>query len=125
IAENSPEGYVVGNLSVIDPDNINGDKQFYSCEVVNSVPFKVSQMQLLVAEAILNFEKQSSYSVKINCSQTDNSTFYIYKSFPVDVTDVNEAPYNLIIINGTSVKENQPEQTLVGTLFALDQDHKD
>jgi hypothetical protein len=41
------------------------------------------------------------------------------------VTDVNEAPYNLTILDGTSVKENQPEQTLVGTLFALDEDYKD
>ena len=32
---------MVGNLSVSDPDNINGDKQFYTCDVVNDAPFKV------------------------------------------------------------------------------------
>ena len=125
IAENSPKDSFVGNLSVKDPDNVNGDKQFYTCEVLNDVPFKVLQMQLLVAKAVLDFENRRDYSVKVNCTQTGNSAFYIYRSFPVEVTDVNEAPYDLLISNGTSVKENEPVNTPVGTLRASDQDSKD
>ena len=41
------------------------------------------------------------------------------------MTDVNEAPYNLEILNGTSVKENKPQGAFVGTLFASDQDLSD
>ena len=41
ISENSAQGVVIGNLYVLDPDNVNGDRQQYDCEVVNDVPFKV------------------------------------------------------------------------------------
>ena len=63
--------------------------------------------------------------VQINCSQTGNSSFYIYRTFPVDIVDVNEAPYDLEIVNGTHVQENEPAHTPVGTLFASDPDTKD
>ncbi|XP_028399274.1 protocadherin Fat 4-like [Dendronephthya gigantea] len=125
IEENSAVDSLVGNLNVSDPDNVNEEKHFYTCHVVNNVPFKVSQIQLVVSKADLDFETQSEFSVKVNCTQTSNSTFYIYRSFRVLLTDVNEAPYNLTILNGESVQENQPNLTLVGTLVALDQDAKD
>ena len=41
IAENSAVDSVVGNLTVTDPDNAKEERQFYTCEVVNNVPFKV------------------------------------------------------------------------------------
>lgn len=44
VPENSEKGFVIGNLSVSDPDNRHEEKQFYKCEVVNDVPFKVCVM---------------------------------------------------------------------------------
>lgn len=55
IRENCPAGYLVGNLRVSDPDNINGDKQFYTCEVVNDVPFKVWRILFLVFRRLISW----------------------------------------------------------------------
>ena len=60
--------------------------------------------------------------LQINCSQKGNASFRISKNFGINVTDVNEAPFNLNITN-TMVKENQPNGALVGTLTADDPDN--
>lgn len=48
VPENSEEGFVIGNLSVSDPDNLHEEKQFYNCKVVNEVPFKVCFILFIV-----------------------------------------------------------------------------
>ncbi|XP_028399271.1 protocadherin Fat 4-like [Dendronephthya gigantea] len=126
IAENSAVDSLVGNLNVSDPDNVNEEKHFYTCHVVNNVPFKVSKMRLVVSKADLDFETKSDYSVKINCTENGNSTFSIYQLFQVFITDVNEAPYNLKMVNGTfEIPENEPVETFVGILVAQDHDQND
>ena len=50
-----------------------------------------------------------------------NPSFSISKSFSVQLTDVNEAPFNLVL-NGSSVMENLPPNTRIGSLSALDPD---
>lgn len=65
ISENSDEGSLVGILNVTDPDNINEEKQFYSCQVLNDVPFNVTQMHLIVARDVLDYENIADYTVKV------------------------------------------------------------
>ena len=61
--------------------------------------------------AALDFETQSSYSVRVR--GTDQDGLSIEQVFAITVTNVNEAPTALALSN-TSVAENSPAGTVVG-----------
>lgn len=120
IQENEPAGTTVGTLTATDPDV--GDTVTYTLVTgvgdADNAAFAIDGTTLTSAESF-DFEAKSSYSVRVRA--TDAGGAFFEKSFTITVVDVNEAPSG-ITLSGTSVAENQPAGTVVGTLSATDPD---
>ncbi|MFO0798581.1 MAG: choice-of-anchor Q domain-containing protein [Gemmataceae bacterium] len=77
---------------------------------------------VLQTAAILNFESQPSYSVRVRA--TDPDGLWTEGVFTIMVADINEPPADITLSNGTVV-EYQPAGTLVGALRTADPDAGD
>jgi VCBS repeat-containing protein len=123
IAENEPAGTAVGSFTTTDPDA--GDTHTYTLVAgggdTDNAMFAISG-NTLVTTGPLNFEQQSSYTVRVR--STDSGGLFTEQTFVITVTDVNEAPTG-ILIDSSTVDENQPAGTAVGTLTTLDPDAGD
>lgn len=119
IAENSPNGTVVGTLlTVDDPDG--GD--VFTFEVTDDAGgrFTVDNNQITVADSTqLDFESGSSYSMSVTVKDADG--FSLKKELFISISDANEAPTDLGL-NNSSVAEEQPAGDTVGSLFGVDPD---
>ncbi|HKB05004.1 MAG TPA: cadherin domain-containing protein, partial [Gemmataceae bacterium] len=120
VAENQPAGTVVGTLSATDPNA--GDTHTFTLVSgtgsTDNTSFTIVGNQLRT-NAVLNFEAQPSYSVRVRATDQGNLSFE--KAFTISATDVNEAPTDIQMTGGT-VDENQPVDTAVATLAAIDPD---
>ena len=121
IDENQPVNSVVGTLSTVDPDLPN-DTATYSL-VAGTGPndntsFRIVGNQLQIT-TVPNFEVKPSYSVTIR--STDKDGLFVDATFIVRVNDVNETPV-AINLSSTSINENLPANSLVGTLSTSDPD---
>ena len=123
VGENQPVGTAVGTLSTTDPDSGNT----FAYALVSGTgstdngSFSISGATLQTA-AVFNYEAQSSYNVRIRT--TDQGGLYFEKAFVITVTNVNEAPTGIALSN-SSVSENQPIGTSVGTFTTSDPDAGD
>jgi len=127
VQENSPNGTLVGRISVTDPDNKGpkGSWQNHSCVVLNpaSTPFKVNgSSNVLVVDGDLNYEKTKSYNVNLRCRDDGKPALSVDKTVRVNVIDVNEKPYD-ITLSDTEVAENAGIVT-VGVLDTADPDNE-
>ncbi|WP_342442187.1 InlB B-repeat-containing protein [Lysinibacillus sp. FSL K6-0075] len=122
VEENQPTGTTVGMLSTTDPDA--GETFTYSLvngpEDNDNNSFSIDGTQLKTA-GVFDYEAKSSFSVRIRVTDKGGQGLSFDKSFTINVTDVNEAPTD-ISLNPTTVAENQPSGTKVGTLSATDPD---
>lgn len=120
VDENQAPGTTVGNLSTTDPDS--GDTHSYSL-VPGTGDDDNAQFQIigstLKTDATFDFETKNSYSIRVQSTDGDGETFT--KVFTISVTNVNEAPTD-ITLSSSSVDENQPSGTDVGTLSTTDPD---
>jgi len=121
VAENQPVGTVVGTFASIDPDF--GDITFTYTLVAgtgdtDNASFTIVGNALQTA-AIFNYEVKNSYSIRVQTSDIFGGTFQ--KIFTITVTNVNEPPTN-ITLSASSVAENQPVGTVVGTFTTTDPD---
>ena len=120
VAENQPSGTTVGSFSSTDPDA--GDTFTYTLAAgpgdTDNGSFAIVGAELRTG-AIFDVEAKSSYSV--NVRTTDSAGNVFEKSFTITVTNVNEAPTDIALSN-SSVAENEPAGTVIGTLSATDQD---
>nr|MDQ3822838.1 cadherin domain-containing protein [Actinomycetota bacterium] len=118
VAENQPAGTAVGTLSATDPDS--GDTHTYTLVSgtgdADNASFQIDG-SALETNAAFDFETKSSYSVRVRATDSGSATFE--KAFTIAVTNVNEAPSDLNLSN-SSVSENQPAGTAVGTLSTVD-----
>ncbi len=120
ITENRPVGSYVGTLISTDPDESNT----FSYNLVtglgstNNANFFIRNDSLFSATT-LNYELTASLSIRV--STTDNSMASYQKVFAISVNDSNDLPTD-VNINITSVNENLPVGTLVGTLSTIDTD---
>ncbi|OAI56882.1 hypothetical protein AYO47_08570 [Planctomyces sp. SCGC AG-212-M04] len=106
VNENVAAGTVIGVFSTTDPDS--GITFTYSLVTgsgdTGNSSFAISGNQLVTA-AGLNFEAQSSYSVRVRT--TDQGGLFTEQTFTITVNDVNEAPTAVILGSVTgSVNEN-------------------
>ncbi|MGA7964815.1 MAG: cadherin domain-containing protein, partial [Gammaproteobacteria bacterium] len=76
----------------------------------------------LVVAGALDFEAAALHQVIVRATDSANNTFD--KTFTIDVTDVNEAPTDIALSNG-SVAENSANGVVVGALSAVDADAGD
>lgn len=120
IVENEPIGTTVGIFNTIDPDDDSG---FYYSLVdgegsEDNGAFTIVGNELRTAVS-LNYEAKNSYSIRLR--SMDPSGFRIEVNFTISVTDVNEAPTN-VVLSSASIDENRPSGTAVGTFSSSDPD---
>lgn len=123
VLENNPAGIVVGSLSTSDEDAL--DLHTYTLvsgagDSGNS-KFSIDGSDLIVNET-LDFEQQSSYSIRVRSS--DGNGGAIEKVLTVQVLNQNESASDILLTNST-VAENLPVRTVVGLLSTLDPDAGD
>ena len=120
IAENAAANTTVGTLSSSDPDA--GNTFTYTLVTgtgsTDNASFNILD-NMLRATAAFNYEAKNSYSVRIRT--TDQGGLYYEEPFTITVTNVNEAPTD-IALSVSTVAENQPVNTVVGTLSSTDPD---
>ena len=119
IAENLASNATVGQLSSNDQDVTN---TFVYTLVsgtggTDNNSFNISG-NTLRASVSFDFETKNTYSVRIRT--TDNIGASFEKVFTINVTDVVDAPTNILISND-SINENLPTNTLIGTLSSINQ----
>ena len=122
VLENQPIGTTVGTFSTVDPDT--GDTFTYTLVDApggqDNGSFTISGNTLRTA-AVFNAAAKSTYSIRVR--STDAGGLFIGKTFTITVTVVppNRAPTD-ISVSASSVAENQPTGTAVGTLGSTDPD---
>ncbi len=123
VPESQPSGTDVGTFSTTDPDT--GGTHTYNlvsgAGSTDNGSFTIAG-GLLKTAAVFNYETKSSYSIRVRT--TDNTGLFYEKQFTVAVINVNEAPTG-ISLNNSSVPENRPSGTTVGTFVATDPDAGD
>jgi hypothetical protein len=123
VTENQPTGTVVATLSTTDQDV--SDVHTYSLVTgtgdTDNSKFNINGTDLETA-TILDFEAQNSYSIRIKTD--DGNGGFLEQIFTILATDNNDMP---ILVNSTdtTIAENQPIGTVVGTLSTTDQDVSD
>jgi Cadherin domain/S-layer homology domain len=123
INENLPSATQVGFLSTQDPDagstfTYNLAANIAGCNGVDNGSFTIAG-NILRTSAIFDYETKTSYSICVR--STDNGVLSLDKQFTITVLDTNDAANN-IILTPSSVLENQPGNTPVGYLIAIDPD---
>jgi hypothetical protein len=123
IAENAGANAVVGTLSTSDPDTNN--THTYTLVggegATGNASFDISG-DLIIARESLDYETQSSYSVRIR--STDQGGLSTEKAFTINVTNVNEAPTDITLSN-SSIAEKNSINDVIGTLSTTDTDAGD
>lgn len=119
IAENLASNASVGQLTSNDQDITNT----FTYTLVSGVgstdnsSFNISGNNLR-ASVSFDYETKNTYSVRIRT--TDNLGASFEKVFTVNVTDVVDAPTNILLSND-SLNENLAPNTLIGTLTSTNQ----
>jgi hypothetical protein len=114
IVENAAIGTEVGTLSASDVDA----RQTFTYMIADNANFEITANKL-VSKSAFDFETLNSYSVEITVA--DQAGLTHKQNFPIQVSDVNEAP-TAIQLSNTTVAENAAIGTEVGTLSASDVD---
>ena len=118
--ENQPPGSAFANVSAADPNG--GDTHSFTLvSGAGSTDNGLFQIvgNTLATNAVLNFEAQANYSIRIRA--TDQGNLFFEKVFTITAINVNEAPTD-IQMSGGSVLENQPANSNVATFSTTDPD---
>ena len=119
ISENQSTGTTIGTFSSLDHDS--GDTFTYSLIGSNNdnASFTLSSAGVLKSNEVYNYESKNSYSIEVETTDAGGLTYS--DTFTINITNVNEQPTN-IGLSTSSVDENQPSGTTVGTLSTTDPD---
>ena len=119
VAENEPVGTTVGTLSATDPEA--GDTHTFALVAgagdADNASFQIDG-STLKTNAVFDFETKSSYSVRVRA--TDGGSLTFEKQLTITITNVNEPPSDIDLSN-SSIAENQPAGSAVGTLSTIDE----
>ena len=120
IAENQPIGTVIGMFNTTDPDAGNTFTYILAAGTggTGNGSFNIVGNQIRT-NAIFDFETQANYSIRVK--STDQGGLSFEKVFAISVTNLNERPTD-IVLSSSSVAENQPVSTAVGTFISFDPD---
>ena len=123
VDENESSGAAVGTFSTEDVD----DGDTFTYEMVsgdgdtNNSLFSIDGDELQTGDSF-DHETKERYSVRVRT--TDSGGFFNEEAFFVWINDVNEVPDDLNL-TGSSVDENEPSGTAVGTFSSVDVDDGD
>ncbi|MBD2459072.1 putative Ig domain-containing protein [Nostoc sp. FACHB-87] len=119
IAENLLANSIIGTFSSIDPDI--GEIHSYSLidgeGGTDNTSFTINGNELRINESA-DFETKSEYSIRVQT--TDASGFSYTQVFNIRITNVNEAPTD-ILLDGDTVEENA-DGAVIGTISVIDPD---
>ncbi|MDM8550173.1 choice-of-anchor Q domain-containing protein [Desulfobacterales bacterium HSG2] len=112
VTENQPSGTAVGVFSAADPDS--GDTHTYylvtSSSGIDNNSFYIEGTTLKTKQTF-DYEAQSTYSIYVRCN--DNHGGYCFKTFTINIGNVNETPTSLVL-SYRWVDEESPVGTEVG-----------
>ena len=118
IPENSAIGTPIGTFATTDPDA--GDTFTYAkvngSGSADNASFDIVGDELRAAERF-NFEAKASYSIRVR--SLDSGGEFRVEQFTITVTNANDRPTDIALSN-TTVAENTPAGTTVGTLSTTD-----
>lgn len=121
LAENLPTATFIGTLSVVDQDLADTHTLTLVAGAGSTHNALVSITgNTLQTNASYNFEANDSLFIRIQANDPLNALYT--KTFVIVVTDVNEAPTN-ILLSDTTIKEGLPVGTVVGKLSSTDEDN--
>ncbi|MDM8549124.1 ExeM/NucH family extracellular endonuclease [Desulfobacterales bacterium HSG2] len=125
IPENQPASTFIGTLSAIDPDP--GDSHTFYRVVrwdgwIDNGSFMLDRNDIrippffegdtLTTAAVFDYESKNNYSIYIRCNDSNGGS--CFKSFTINVSDVNESPAGLVL-SYRWIDEAKPAGTTVGT----------
>ena len=118
VAENKPTGTAVGMLSATDPEPWQSQTFSLVSGIgsTDNASFSISNATLITSLP-LNYEGKNPLEIRLRV--TDPGGLKYENFFVITVTNLNERPTGLSLSN-TTVPENQPAGTVVGTLNATD-----
>lgn len=125
VLENQPIGTVVGAFHTDDPSDPGN---FFQYQLVSGLggwdnsEFTIDANGNLQTAAVFDYEMESSYSIRVR--STDSVGVVTETVFTISITRPNHAPTNIGLSN-TSIAENQPVGTTVGTFSTTDPDSWD
>lgn len=124
VAEDAAVGTVVGEFSTTDADV--SDTFTYTLVSgegdTDNASFAIDSNGDLVTATVLDFETQSSYSIRVR--STDDAGASFEEVFTITATDVNDSPTAIALDNST-VDEDAQLDTVVGALQTTDPDSGD
>jgi gliding motility-associated-like protein len=121
ISDHQQAASFMGLFSTIDED-FNDSHAYTLVSGIGSIDnaqFYVSHDSLFNVNQI-NYALQSIYHIRTR--STDLGGLFIEDTFHINVTNVNDAPTDIILTNDT-IQENKPVATLIGTLSVADLDN--
>jgi hypothetical protein len=122
--ENTSIGTDIGTFSTLDEDA--GDTFTYSLHDTSNFPdnnsFTLTSSGVLRNAVVFNFEVKTSYTIRVRTTDAGGLTYD--GTFTINVTNQNEPPTN-INLSSSSISENVPTGTTIGTLSATDPDAGD
>ncbi|WP_051312744.1 T9SS type A sorting domain-containing protein [Sporocytophaga myxococcoides] len=128
LSENTVNENVATNTTVgtFTTEDVNINNTFtYTLAVgtgdTDNASFTIADDKLQI-KVSSNFETKNSYSIRVR--STDQGGLSFEKAFTVSITNVNEAPTDLSF-SSTTVDENVPLDTEVGTFTTTDADAED
>ena len=123
VGENKSIGSIVGLLNTNDPDagsvfTYSLAKDIGGCNGADNDFFTLSG-NILRTAVVFDYETRTNYNI---CVQSmDNGNLDIVKEFNIAILNTNDAPSDIVLTNST-IAENQPGNTTVGYLIAIDPD---
>ena len=118
IAENNGRGQLVGILSTEDQDF--GERYTYTLLDDAQGRFRLDSNRL-EANTTFNFEEERRYTIRV---QTHDGGWRFEKSLRIHITDENDAPTSLGLLNA-SIEEGNAMDELIGEFFTIDEDDGD
>ena len=123
ISDHQQAGSFMGEFSTIDPD-LNDSHTYSLVAGVGSADNSQFYIQndTLYNVSILDYTAQSIYVIRART--TDFGGLFIENTFTLTVSNINDAPTDILISNFT-IDENMPLATPIGTLTVIDYDLAD
>jgi hypothetical protein len=122
--ENTSVGTTIGSFTTSDVDS--GDTFTYQLHDTANYPdnnsFTLTSGGSLRNGVVFNFETKTTYSIRVRTTDAGGLTYD--GTFTINVTNQNEAPTN-INLSSSSISENVPTGTTIGTLSSTDPDSGD
>jgi hypothetical protein len=123
--ENTATNTSIGRFNTLDPDS--GDSFTYALVsgvgATNNANFNITSLGYLRNTTVFNYEVITN-PLSIRVETTDFAGLTYEGTFDITITNVNETPTN-ISLSSSSISENVPTGTTVGTLSTTDVDAGD